>query len=347
MSKYTTEVRFICENQSGLSESKGYKTAPKIIKESAPRIFDFDFPIFDEEYRLPLEIKILKHYYTREIGAETVGLWQLWLDRRMNEIMPYYNQLYLSALKEFNPFYDVDVTTDSKRNINHDEQGTSTNKQDSSGTGSGTANTTRTDDLHNESTRTDDLHNASTRVDDLRDSRSTAHENSTDETHEDHSTGSSSTSTYVLYSDTPQNMLSGVEEQNYLTNATKTTVESSEKSDTNGKSNGNSSGTETTSGTNTGTVTSTGSETGTVKDVGSNTGTVNTATDTSSKTNETVNSDGNTTRKYDNTDDYLEHVKGKRGSASYSSLLMEYRKTFLNIDMMIIEELSDLFMNVW
>ena len=45
--------------------------------------------------------------------------------------------------------------------------------------------------------------------------------------------------------------------------------------------------------------------------------------------------------------DYLETVKGKVGGENYSSLLEQYRKTFLNIDMMIIDELSDLFMNIW
>lgn len=307
MSKYTTEVRFICENQSGLGESAGSSQINTILKASAPKIFDFDFPIFDESYRNTLEIKILKHYYTREIGFETVGLWKHWLDKRLNEIMPYYNQMYSSTLYEFNPFYDVDLTTDSNRKINHDETGTSQNKQDSTGNANSSSSSTRTDDL--------------------RDSRTSAHEGKDAETHEDHDTGNSNSTTYQLYSDTPQNGLSGVENQNYLTNATKTTVSGSTQNDSNGSSNGSNSSTDTSSGTQTGTVT-------------------NTTTATNGTTG-TVNTDGNTTRKYDNLDDYLEHVKGKRGGDSYSKLLLEYRKTFLNIDMMIIEELSDLFMNVW
>ena len=112
MSKYTTEVRFICENYSGLSESNGYSNVDKIVANSRAKIFDFDYPIYDESYRSVIETKILKHYYTREICADTVGLWKLWLNTRMNEIMPYYNQLYKSALLEFNPLYDVDITTD-------------------------------------------------------------------------------------------------------------------------------------------------------------------------------------------------------------------------------------------
>lgn len=46
-------------------------------------------------------------------------------------------------------------------------------------------------------------------------------------------------------------------------------------------------------------------------------------------------------------DNYIENLKGNNGSKSYSELLMEYRNTLINIDMMIIDELADLFMGVW
>ena len=111
MSKYTTEVRFICEDYANLSESKGGASVNEIIEASRTKIFDFDFPIFDEAYRSVLETKILKRYYTREICCETVGRWKLFLDTRMNEIMPYFNLLYESAALKYNPFNDVDVTT--------------------------------------------------------------------------------------------------------------------------------------------------------------------------------------------------------------------------------------------
>ena len=53
------------------------------------------------------------------------------------------------------------------------------------------------------------------------------------------------------------------------------------------------------------------------------------------------------TTTYTDTDEYWETVVGKKGGASYSQLLQEYRQTFLRIDMMIIDELKDLFMNLW
>lgn len=139
MSKYTTEVRFICETAAGLTESAGASKVDEIITKAAPIVFNFDWPIFDEAYRLGLEKKILRHYYTREIGEETVGLWKLRLEDRLNLIMPKYNQLYKSAKLEFNPFYDVDYT----------RQGTNSGEGTSSGTTNSTGNNMHSDTPQN------------------------------------------------------------------------------------------------------------------------------------------------------------------------------------------------------
>lgn len=121
MSKYTTELRFICETQSGLNESVGGNSVGEIISLARTKIFDFDYPIFDTNYKEVLETKILKHFYTREIGLETYGLWKLKLDTKMNEIMPYYNKLYQSELLEFNPLWDIDYTRDGSESTSQSE----------------------------------------------------------------------------------------------------------------------------------------------------------------------------------------------------------------------------------
>ena len=140
MSKYTTEVRFICENYAGLSESVGYNDVDEVIAKSRSKVFDFSYPIFDESYRSVLETKILLHYYTREICEETVGLWKLRLKAKMNEIMPYYNQLYESQLLEFNPLYDVDYTRDGDRNRSDESTRTNNLKRTSQDGGTDTRN---------------------------------------------------------------------------------------------------------------------------------------------------------------------------------------------------------------
>lgn len=133
MSKYTTELRFICESLYPYNESKGYNSVNQILDEVWDKVFDFDFPIFNEEYREVLCKKILKHYYTREICEETFGLWKLRLDSRMNDIMPYFNKLYDSELIAISPLVNNRYTiTDTKRKtgtdtINTSGSGTETN----------------------------------------------------------------------------------------------------------------------------------------------------------------------------------------------------------------------------
>ena len=43
MSKYTIEVRYICEHFSGLSESVGYDDVEQVIKNCLPKVFDLTF----------------------------------------------------------------------------------------------------------------------------------------------------------------------------------------------------------------------------------------------------------------------------------------------------------------
>lgn len=107
MGKYTTELRFICESKAGYIESQGYEKVAEIVEQARTSIFDFDYPIFDEAYKEHFETMILRHFYTREIGYETYGLWHLKLWDKLELIMPYYNKMYMSALLEFNPLYDV------------------------------------------------------------------------------------------------------------------------------------------------------------------------------------------------------------------------------------------------
>lgn len=149
MSKYTTEVRFICESKAGRSESADGLEVDDIIALALPKIFDFDFPIFDENYRSILETKILMHYYTREIGLETYGLWHLKLKTKLNEIMPYYNQLYESELLEFNPLYDVNYTRSGSESLSQSES-TSNSLSTSESNSSSEMNSNSMWDMHQE-----------------------------------------------------------------------------------------------------------------------------------------------------------------------------------------------------
>lgn len=253
MSKYTTEVRFICENSAGLSKSEGADNVDSVLDKCWNKVFNFDFPIFDENYRQVLCRKILKHYYTREIAHETVGRWKLALNAKLNEIMPYYNQLYKSELLEFNPFYDIDLTRSRE--------------------GSGTSNRTS----NNTETNSGTSKNVSS------------------------GSGTSNTNTLNRFSDTPQNSMDtqGIADSVPLTTVTKVNEDNT---------------------------------------------TTNTSTDTLTRNDSKT---GNGTENINSTDKYIETVKGKQGTENYSSLLKKFRETFLNIDMMIIEDCSDCFFTLW
>lgn len=80
------------------------------------------YPIFDEGYRIGLNKKILDHYWMQEIAFETSDLFLFSLRRKMNEIMPFYNDLYRSQRFEFDPMSTIDfsVVNDS-HNVNDSE----------------------------------------------------------------------------------------------------------------------------------------------------------------------------------------------------------------------------------
>lgn len=291
MSRYTVELRRICEEAAGLCSDGGRDGVQGTIVRAAPRVFDFDWPLFDEAYRLPLEIKILRHYYRREICCETVGQWKLYLEDRLNMQMPYFNQLYASELLEFNPLYDTDYTDErtSKGDRNTD---TVENTVNGVVGHTGSVEDTKVDTVNHSETSSVSRENQ-VRTDDL--------------------------TAWDMYSDTPQGGLNGVRDENYLSEARKNTNTGTQTTVTDGESE-----TETDA---------------TGQTVGHTVGSTDTTRDT--------NNDFTGNVKVLTLDDYLQHVKGKKGSSSYSKMLLEYRDTFLNIDEMVIESLGDLFFQLW
>lgn len=253
MATYTTEIRRLVENHFDLG-----------LKE---------YPIFDEAYREGLNDKIIKHFYFREIGFETAGLFKWHLNQKMSEIMPYYNQLYKSELIKFNPLYNVDRTS-SNDGV---RSGNSSNFSNSKTTGSTEFGNTTTNNNTDVSTA-----------------------NSTD-----------LKNTKKVHSDTPQGLLSinSIENEIYASDADYNTDIDNAMSNQSTSSAGES------------------------KQTGNNTNNVS-----------VDNIDNNTSNA---TESYLAHVIGKEGSETYSEMLIKYRDTFLNIDMMIINELNELFMNVY
>lgn len=80
MANYTLELRQI-------SESRNVK------------VFDFDYSFYSEEHRKEFEEKFINYYFFHEIGVETIQRFKHNLKTKLNEIMPYYSQLYESEMK--------------------------------------------------------------------------------------------------------------------------------------------------------------------------------------------------------------------------------------------------------
>lgn len=70
-----------------------------------------DYPIFDPDYRAVLNEKIINHFWTREIGMETISMFRHQLRRKMHEIMPYWNQHYKASQIQFDPLKTVSIKT--------------------------------------------------------------------------------------------------------------------------------------------------------------------------------------------------------------------------------------------
>ena len=107
MSKYTITIRKLIQN--------GF-------------VFNLNsYPIFDENYRSTLNKKILDHYLMNEIGLETPALFNHYLGSKLNEIMPYYNELYRKQSSLLNNLEkNVNLTEEFTRNVKSGTSGETT-----------------------------------------------------------------------------------------------------------------------------------------------------------------------------------------------------------------------------
>ena len=439
MSKYTTELRYICETYADKKQSTGYGEIADVMEKARPKLFSFSYPIFDEDYKKPLETKIMRHFYMREIGLETVGQFKFFLEMKMNEIMPYYNQLYESELIKFNPMHDFDYSeTSQKKGSGNDSKtstgnvrsgsqtdsdkwatGKTTGTESTTGnvTGSGTDSSDRTWGEKDKATKQTSEDTTSHNGKDVTTSgngtvtkttQDTTTVTGNSETIDNGSTNTTTSNTtqdtgtvkdaadnlkWNYFHDTPQGNLDNITNANYLTNATKDTEDlkntrtndltrtehgtvegtNNNTQTSNGKttteSNGSGKDTSETAGTETvsedGLVNVAGNSTETMEKSGTDNvdgtwssnedSTGNTQTSGTSEGHETgkvvaagtQETTGNVTGEYTTLDDYIRHVAGKSQGKSYSQMLAEFRSTFLNIDMMVIDDLEELFMGLY
>lgn len=300
-----------------------------------------NYPIFSESHRQELNEKIVNHFRYREIGFETIHQFIFALNRKMFEVMPFYNQLYESEELEISALTNYSYDEISKKTGNDllEKTGTDRNKQ--------TGDSTRTDTgtQTNEQNGTDkqtfeDVKNKTTYG-------SNENENTTTTsgvTHGQTTTTQGTDSSKKVHSDTPQGMLSAnfPESANYASDA--------DVSKNTNSSTVTQGGTDSTSGTVKGTKGKSGS------DESVQSGSIVTTHDTQGKltndltsknefnTDNTITYGSNAKQNYNN--QLSTNKQGYQG-ISPSELLQKYRDTFLNIDMLVISELEELFISIF
>lgn len=388
MAIYTTELRSILEQNVYNTLPKDLSLEEKIeqIENMPPdqiinignnALFDFDYPLYDDNYKSVLQNKISRHYYMREIGFETAALFKLRLNDKLNMIMPYYNQLYNSAALEINPLYNSDITTQ------HQGTGTEIGKTDTTSKSNDDLQKNYQSTTQNDNTLTNNLQSETTGSSTDNNTKSG---NSSDTTHttdaideggsdKKYIGGKRTTSTDTnntnsnSFSNTPQGSIANINNNTYLTdyrritdNGSQTVTESygdyTPLSSENQWGSGNYLEANYHNAENQHTIDSTlskefsenveatASNTSTTKDTGTATNNDTTTVQGSENNINQNNSSSNVQNDIKTTDQYLQHIIGYSGTST-SKLLMEYRDTFLNIDKLIIDELQDLFMGVW
>lgn len=114
--------------ESIVNYGKDDKTKIKdLAKEGRSRIFNFDYPLSDKIDKEDFEVNIINHYLTRRIGAETFTLFQINLNAKLNEIMPFYNKM-------FDSIDGIDLLNDVTTRSGSDNSNTSNSLENTSTT---------------------------------------------------------------------------------------------------------------------------------------------------------------------------------------------------------------------
>lgn len=366
ISKYTISILEMVKMYTPDSTEK----ITKRIEYALPKIFNFDFPIFKESHRVELEKKIIMHYLNKEIGLETPYLFKVYLEMKLNEIMPYYNEMYRIAeeLNKINLLEDVNIYDDfsgneTQENINSEIGNNSTDFSESvynSENETELGNVKNAENVTDNSINTREFSNSSN----VRNSKNVENTNSntvnltgSENTSGNNSkNGNNSSNSNTILSDFPQGNINSV---NYASGSSNTTGSNTfSESQENSTTKTNNETTTTTGSENLNeTITNTETNTGTENNNTNNTTVKNLSEDTEntkSLTGETK-TENKTLNKAELTNNFNAeknnssqlHRHGLSGSHTVTSMITEYRKAIMNVDMMIISELSDLFMKIY
>ena len=118
MSKYTLELN-------------------QIVNDLDFNLFDFDYNLYDNELKSAFEKKFIDHFYFYEIGLTPIAIFKKALQIKLNDIFPYYKQLYQTELRSAE--IDFMLNKDLKEEYTRELTGNSSVNQSSTSTSNDTS----------------------------------------------------------------------------------------------------------------------------------------------------------------------------------------------------------------
>jgi hypothetical protein len=276
--------------------------------------FDFglrNYPIFDENYRNTLNSNILNYYLESEIGFETANLFKRILNDRMQLIMPKYNKMYNAQLKllENDVFGNVDLREEFEKTNSIEKESTGSSVK------TDTNNENKINNISKSGTSSENNIGSSSQTD----------------TGTGTQTGSSTSNNKNLYQDTPQGSISMQTLDSTDVYATNFTIDNNTTSST---------------------VSNNSSSSSSLENSTSMSGTTSATENNSTSISSNLSSNLSNTSSLDEngTENYIKKLAGNNGKKYKFELYDEYNKileNLINIDMLIINELQDLFMGIF
>ena len=169
MSKYTIEIN-------------------QLVNDLDFNLFDFEYNLYDNELKAVFEKKFIDHFYFCEIGLTPIARFKKALEIKLNDIYPYFKQLYQTELR----CNDIDfmLNKDLKEQYTRELTGNSSVNQSSTSTSNDTSLNINNDTPQN-------------KIDDLDEFMTSASKNTDNSTMNNSGTNSAennSTETYSLVS---------------------------------------------------------------------------------------------------------------------------------------------------
>jgi hypothetical protein len=331
---YTTPLRSFFEN---LPENSNQSLPHRqVIENGRSKLFDFDYPVFDESYKNVFETHFIRNFYMREIGFETFGLFKFQLESWLLINMPYWNKMFESELLKYDPLTNSKMETHSTKHSDKKQ----TDERDITNTSivNGTSDTENNRTIATDTSETASSTQANTGT--VKSDSSTISNDSGSDT----TTETDDNFSRQLESNNPDSRLTltandgeGVIE--YASSIKENNENNARTKTSNTENNVQSNSLE-------------NSSTSQTSDVDSNTnGSIDTTDNQSVNTTSNVTENGSRndtlSSNINDVEDYIQYRIGKIGIQSFPKMVAEYRASLLRIEKQIFEEMNELFMLVY